>query len=86
MFLATGIRRSELAGIRYDPGEPPWSDLNLPGREIRVRGKARPRIVKVSYDAARTLDRYLLGADLTVLGPKVGMVMSLSGPVNAARG
>ena len=60
VFLATGIRRSELAGIRYDAGEPARSDLDLPGREIRVRGKAgRPRIVKISYGAARTLDRYL---------------------------
>jgi site-specific recombinase XerD len=60
VFLATGIRRSELAGIRYDPADPARSDLDLPGREIRVRGKAgRPRVVKVSYDAARALDRYL---------------------------
>jgi integrase/recombinase XerD len=60
VFLATGVRRSELAGIRYDPAHPGLSDLDLPGREIRVRGKAgKPRIVKISYDAARTLDRYL---------------------------
>jgi integrase/recombinase XerD len=40
VLLATGIRRSELAGIRYDPADPARSDLNLSAREIRVRGKA----------------------------------------------
>ena len=60
MLLATGVRRSELAGIRCDPGDPVRSDLNLLGREIRVRGKAgRERIVKISYEAARSVDRYL---------------------------
>ena len=60
VFLATGMRRSELAGIRYLPGDPQRNDLNLPAREIRVRGKGgKPRIVKVGYDAARSLDRYL---------------------------
>jgi len=34
--------------------------LDLDSREIRVRGKGgRPRIVKISYEAARSLDRYL---------------------------
>jgi hypothetical protein len=34
--------------------------LDLAGREIRVRGKAgRERIVKISYRAARSVDRYL---------------------------
>jgi site-specific recombinase XerD len=60
VFLATGIRRSELAGIRYLPGDPQRSDVNLAAREIRVRGKAgKPRVVKISYEAARSLDRYL---------------------------
>ena len=60
VFEATGIRLSELAGIRYDPGDPERSDLDLYGREIRVFGKGgRPRIVTISYEAARSLDRYL---------------------------
>ena len=45
VFTATGIRLSELAGIRYHPGDPARSDLDLQGREIRIRGKggtARP--------------------------------------------
>jgi site-specific recombinase XerD len=53
-------RRPELAVIRYDPADPVRSDLNLSAREIRVRGKAgKPRIVKISYHAARSVDRYL---------------------------
>jgi integrase/recombinase XerD len=60
VFEATGIRLSELAGIRYDPGDPEHGDLNLYGREIRVFGKGgKPRIVPVSFEAARALDRYL---------------------------
>jgi len=60
VFKATGIRLSELAGIRYDPGDPRRSDVDVWQREITVRGKAgKARIVKISYDAARTLDRYL---------------------------
>ena len=60
VFLATGIRLSELAGIRYDPHDPGRSDIDVRQREIRIRGKGgKPRIVKVTYDAARALDRYL---------------------------
>jgi integrase/recombinase XerD len=57
---ASGIRLSELAAVRYDPHDQRRSDLDLWQREICVRGKGgRPRIVKVGYDAARALDRYL---------------------------
>ena len=60
MLRASGIRLSELAGIRYDPDDPRRSDVDLWQREITVRGKGgKPRIVKISYDAARGLDRYL---------------------------
>jgi site-specific recombinase XerD len=60
VFEATGIRLSELAGVRYDPADPERSDLNLYGREIRVFGKGgKPRVVTVSFEAARALDRYL---------------------------
>ena len=40
VFLATGIRRSEMAGIRCDPDDPQRSDLSLQDRTIRIRGKA----------------------------------------------
>ena len=60
VFTATGIRLSELAGIRYHPGDPARSDLDLHGREIRIRGKgSKPRTVKIGHQAARSLDRYL---------------------------
>jgi site-specific recombinase XerD len=60
VFRATGMRLSELAGIRYDPGDPRRSDLDLQQREITVQGKGRKtRTVKIGHDAARSLDRYL---------------------------
>jgi integrase/recombinase XerD len=60
VLKASGIRLSELAGIRIDPDDPRHSDIDLWQREIRVRGKGgKPRIVKISYDAARAVDRYL---------------------------
>jgi site-specific recombinase XerD len=39
VFTATGIRLSELAGIRCPPDDPVRSDLDLHGRQIRIRGK-----------------------------------------------
>jgi integrase/recombinase XerD len=60
VFTATGIRLSELAGIRYDPDDSQRSDIDVWRREITVCGKGRrTRTVKISYDAARSLDRYL---------------------------
>jgi integrase len=60
VLQASGIRLSELAGIRYHPRDPQRSDIDLWEREITVHGKGRKtRTVKISYDAARTLDRYL---------------------------
>jgi site-specific recombinase XerD len=60
VFRATGIRLTELAGIRYDPDDPRHSDVDLERREIRVRGKGgRDRTVKIDHEAARRVDRYL---------------------------
>ncbi len=60
VFTATGIRLSEMAGIRYDPGDPRRSDIDLWQREITVRGKGgKDRIVKIGHQEARSLDRYL---------------------------
>ena len=60
VFTATGIRLSELVGIRYDPHDPACSDLDLHAREIRIAGKAgKPRTVRIGHQAARSLDRYL---------------------------
>ena len=53
VFTATGIRLSELAGLRC-------SDVDLWQREITVRGKGgKDRIVRIGHQAARSLDRYL---------------------------
>ena len=60
VFRVTGIRLAELAGIRYDPGDPGRSDLDLERREIHVRGKGgRDRTVRIDHEAARRVDRYL---------------------------
>ncbi len=60
VFIATGIRLAELAGIRYDPDDPARNDLDLQAREIRIRGKGgTDRTVKIGHQAARSLDRYL---------------------------
>jgi site-specific recombinase XerC len=60
VFRATGIRVSELTGIRYDPDDPGRSDLDLWQREIRIRGKGgKVRIARIGHEAARRLDRYI---------------------------
>jgi integrase/recombinase XerD len=60
VFLAMGIRLSEMAGIRYHPGDSYRSDVDLAAREVTVRGKGgKSRTVKLSHEAARRLDRYL---------------------------
>ena len=52
VFTATGIRLSELAGLRC-------GDVDLRQREITVRGKGKDRIVKIGHQTALSLDRYL---------------------------
>jgi site-specific recombinase XerD len=53
VFTATGIRLSELAGLRC-------TDVDLWQREITVRGKGgKDRIVRIGHHAARSLDRYI---------------------------
>jgi len=62
VFRATGIRLSEMAGIRYDPDDPRRSDVDLWRREIVVRGKAagpgssgsamRPRAASIAISAS----------------------------------
>jgi hypothetical protein len=59
VFRATGIRLSELAGIKYDD-DPQRGDVDLWHREITVHGKGRKtRIVKISHGAARAVDLYI---------------------------
>jgi site-specific recombinase XerD len=58
---ATGIRLSELAGIRYDPAGQRRSDVDhLWRREMTVHGKGgTTRVVKIGHDVARGLNRYI---------------------------
>jgi integrase/recombinase XerC len=52
MFLDTGMRRAELAGLRTD-------GVNIELREAYVMGKGRKaRIVPFGHQTARALDRY----------------------------
>jgi integrase/recombinase XerD len=48
VLLASGIRLSELAGIRHDPSDPSRSDLRLLDRYVRARARhpqaARPQL------------------------------------------
>ena len=54
VFEATGIRLSELAGIRYDPEDAERNDLDLWAREITVQGKnSKQRIARQSKPAAQ---------------------------------
>jgi site-specific recombinase XerD len=60
VFEATGIRLSELAGIRYHADDPQRSDVDLWRREITVRGKGgHARVVRIGHETARALDRYI---------------------------
>jgi len=53
VLTATGIRLSELAGLRS-------GDIDLWQRELMVRGKSgKDRIVKIGHQTVRSLDRYL---------------------------
>jgi site-specific recombinase XerD len=58
LLLETGMRRSELANLRYAEDED--SDLDLDHRLAYVMGKGRrPRAVSFGPKAAQALDRYL---------------------------
>jgi integrase/recombinase XerD len=86
VFRSTGIRLAELAGIRCHPQDTQRSDLDLWQREITVRGKNRKaRIVKISYPAARTVDRYLRARARHVQAwrPQLWLGVNNRGPMTA---
>jgi integrase/recombinase XerC len=63
LFYASGLRRSELAGLDMD-------DLNLSARMVRVLGKGgRQRLVPFNGSAARALRTYLKERDV-LIGPR----------------
>ena len=87
VFRATGIRLSELAGIRYDANDPGRSDVDLRHREITVHGKGRKtRVVKISFDAARSLNRYLRvrARHTQAYRPQLWLGVSNRGPMTAS--
>jgi site-specific recombinase XerD len=87
VFTATGIRLSELAGICCHPGDPARSDLDLHGREIKIRGKGgTSRTVKIGHQAARSLDRYLRARARhpQAWRPQLWLGVNSRGPLTAA--
>ena len=87
VLKATGIRLSELAQIRWDPDERRRSDVDLWRREITVHGKgSQTRIVKISRDAARSLDRYIRvrARHAQAYRPQLWLGISGRGPMTAS--
>jgi site-specific recombinase XerD len=87
VFQATGIRLSELAGICCVPDDPSRTDVDLEGREIRVRGKGgKGRIVKIGHEAARAVDRYLRarGRHAQAYRPQLWLGVNNRGPLTRA--
>jgi site-specific recombinase XerD len=89
VLTATGIRLSELAGICCHPGDPARSDLDLQARHIRIHGKGgTARTVKISHQAARSLDRYLRARARhpQAWRPQLWLAVNSRGPLMTAAG
>jgi len=60
MFLSTGARLAEVAGLRYTPDKDETNDLDLDNGIVRVLGKGgRERIADLNAKAVKAIDRYL---------------------------
>jgi site-specific recombinase XerC len=60
VFLDTGARRAEVAGLRWTPDDDLTNDFDLDGRAIRVVGRGRrERLVRIGHKTVKDLDRYL---------------------------
>lgn len=60
VFMSTGIRRAELAGLRYSPTDPLLRDLNLNRGELTVFGKGeKSRIVALDASTTKAVLDYL---------------------------
>jgi site-specific recombinase XerD len=60
VFIDTGARRSEIAGLRYQPGSDDKNDVDLDLGLLRVMGKGgRERVLPLGDKAIRALDRYI---------------------------
>ncbi len=60
VFLDTGARRAEVAGLRYTPDDPETNDVDLDGGILRVLGKGRrERVLGIGRKTILALDRYM---------------------------
>lgn len=60
VFIGTGARLSEVAGLRWTPADPSTNDVDLDVGVIRVMGKGRrERVVGIGTKAVKAVDRYL---------------------------
>lgn len=60
VFIDTGARRAEVAGLRWNPSESENNDVDLDQRLLRVVGKGRrERVLPIGHKTVRALDRYL---------------------------
>jgi len=60
VFIGTGARLSEIANLRWAPGDETTNDLDLDTGIIRVMGKGRrERVVYVGAKGIKALDRYV---------------------------
>ena len=60
VFIDTGARVAEVAGVRWDPDDDENNDLDLDQGLLRVLGKGRRyRLVQLGSKSVRALDRYV---------------------------
>jgi site-specific recombinase XerD len=60
VFIDTGARRAEVAGLRYMPADEASNDVDLDRGILRVLGKGRrERVVGIGAKTVRALDRYV---------------------------
>jgi site-specific recombinase XerD len=60
VFIDTGARRAEVAGLRYNPRDDDDNDVDVDRGLLRVVGKGRrERVLPIGAKTVRALDRYL---------------------------
>lgn len=60
VFIDTGARRAEIAGLRWNPGDDDVHDVDLDRGLLRVIGKGRrERVLPVGAKTVKALDRYI---------------------------
>ncbi len=60
IFVDTGARLAEVAGLRWNPADEETNDVGLDANVLRVLGKGRrPRYLRIGDKTVAALDRYL---------------------------